>query len=236
MIKEALQYIVGLSEAKTQEINGQVYSDKDLSRISYNPKAAAISMSTLTSLVDYIKAGIDKMSDKMIIQVVDPLTVRLISMLDDERKREVLVEVTGQVPQITFNRYIDRESFNIALQSKFIHDDNVALLLKFVGTVQSESVAAYGDDGVSQKATIRKGIAGSQDALVPNPVVLRPYRTFMEVEQPASSFVFRIKEDRDIECAIFEADGGAWKNAAMQNIKDYLEYELSEYKQFTVIS
>lgn len=67
MIKEALQYIVGLSEAKTQEINGQVYSDKDLSRISYNPKAAAISMSTLTSLVDYIKAGIDKMSDKMII-------------------------------------------------------------------------------------------------------------------------------------------------------------------------
>ena len=172
----------------------------------------------------------------MIIQVVDPLTVRLISMLDDERKREVLVEVTGQVPQITFNRYIDRESFNIALQSKFIHDDNVALLLKFVGTVQSESVAAYGDDGVSQKATIKKGIAGSQDALVPNPVVLRPYRTFMEVEQPASSFVFRMKEDRDIECAIFEADGGAWKNAAMQNIKDYLEYELSEYKQFTVIS
>ena len=45
-----------------------------------------------------------------------------------------------------------------------------------------------------------------------------------------------MKEDRDIECAIFEADGGAWKNAAMQNIKDYLEYELSEYKQFTVIS
>ena len=51
MIKEALQYIVGLSEAKTQEINGQVYSDKNLIRISHNPKAEAISMSTLTSLV-----------------------------------------------------------------------------------------------------------------------------------------------------------------------------------------
>lgn len=30
--------------------------------------------------------------------------------------------------------------------------------------------------------------------------------------------------------------GGAWKNAAMNNIKNYLEFELAEFKQFTVIS
>jgi hypothetical protein len=29
------------------------------------------------------------------------------------------------------------------------------------------------------------------------------------------------------ECALFEADGGAWKLAAMRNIKEYLEKALA---------
>ena len=112
-----------------------------------------------------------------------------------------------------------------------------ALLLKFAGTVEQGSVAEYGDDGVTQKATVRQGIASKTDAVVPNPVKLRPYRTFTEVVQPASDFIFRMKEDRGITCALFEADGGAWKNAAMKNIKECLEFELEGYQdQFIVIS
>ena len=54
-----------------------------------------------------------------------------------------------------------------------------------------------------------------------------------------SYFIFRMKQDKceGITCAIFEADGGAWKVAAMKSIKDYLQFELEDYKeQFTVIS
>lgn len=115
-----------------------------------------------------------------------------------------------------------------------------ALLLKFAGTVENGTVAEYGDDGVSQKATIKTGIATKADAKVPNPVRLRPYRTFIEVEQPESAFVFRMRDNGDrggVECAIFEADGGAWKNAAMKSIKEYLQFELEDLKkQFIVIS
>ena len=39
-----------------------------------------------------------------------------------------------------------------------------------------------------------------------------------------------------IECAIFEADGGAWKNVAMKSIKEYLQFELVHLQQFIVIS
>lgn len=103
--------------------------------------------------------------------------------------------------------------------------------------MEQNSVAEYGDDGVTQKATIRQGIASKTDAVVPNPVTLRPYRTFIEVTQPVSSFIFRVKDLHGISCALFEADGGAWKNAAMENIKNYLEYELADVKeQFIVIS
>lgn len=50
--------------------------------------------------------------------------------------------------------------------------------------------------------------------------------------------MFRMRQDErnGVECAIFEADGGAWKNAAMKNIKEYLQFELADMPQFTVIS
>ena len=65
--------------------------------------------------------------------------------------------------------------------------------------------------------------------IVPNPVKLRPYRTFAEIEQPQSSYVFRIQDsDREPSFKLVEADGGLWKNATMKKIKDYLAYELAE--------
>lgn len=236
MIKEALEYIVGLRAPVTESYFGELYSDKPLHRISYNPQAAAIKMSTLTSLVDYIKANIDTMSEKMIVHVVSPTEISLYSQLDDEREREYLVSVIARVPDFRFNQFIDHEEFLINLQSKFIDTGDRALVLKFAGTVEDKSVAEYGDDGITQKATVKTGIASKQDAVVPNPVLLAPYRTFLEVEQPPSNFIFRMKSDRGVSCAIFEADGGAWKNEATMRIKDYLKSKLEEFSRFTIIS
>lgn len=236
-IKEALEYIVGLRKPEIMSIGGESYSDKELRRISFNPKAQPIEMTTLTSLVEYIKANIDLMNEKMIIHVQSPTKVALYSQLDDERKREYLVWVEAHTPEFQYGRYYDHESFLIALQSKFINNSDRELLLRFAGTVEDKSVTTYGDDGVTQKATIKTGVASKTDAIVPNPVVLCPYRTFTEVSQPKSAFVFRMSQDNGgVKCAIFEADGGAWKNAAMRNIKEYLQAELKDIPQFTVIS
>lgn len=236
MIKEALEYIVGLKTPIINEIGGNTYSDKPLNRISYVPYASAIEMKTLTSLVEYIKANIDSMSEKMIVHVISPTEVHLYSSLDADRKREYLVEVNAELPDFRFGSFIDHENFVIALQSKFVPNEDRDLVLKFAGTVEDGTVAEYGDDGVTQKATIKTGVASKADAVVPNPVNLIPYRTFLEVQQPASDFIFRMKSSCGVQCAIFEADGGAWKNEAMSRIKNYLALELSEYPQFTVIS
>lgn len=238
MTREALQYVVGLKSADVIEINGAKYVDRNVSRVDKELRAESIKMNTLTSLIDYLKANVDSMAKKMLVQVVSPTEVKLLSMLDSDRKRECLVEVEAMIPVFEYGRYMSNESFIIALQSKFISNDDRALLLKFAGTVKNESIAEYGDDGVTQKATVKVGIASMEDAIVPNPVKLRPFRTFIEVEQPDSAFVFRMRqsEGRGVECAIFEADGGAWKNVAMRNIKEYLESELAKLPQFTVIS
>lgn len=238
MTRDALQYVVGLKTAEVLDINGGKYVDKNVQRVDKEIRASAIQMNTLTSLVDYLKAGVDSMADKMLVQVVSPMKVIVLSMLDADRKREELVDVKAMIPNFEYGRYMGNERFIIALQSKFIANDDRALLLQFAGTVKDESIAQYGDDGVTQKATIKTGITSVGDAVVPNPVKLRPFRTFIEVEQPESAFVFRMRqtEGHGVECAIFEADGGAWKNAAMKSIKEYLQYELAELPQFTVIS
>lgn len=134
--------------------------------------------------------------------------------------------------------FVEGEDYNKCTSSIDDTATDRALLLKFAGTVESGTLAEYGDDGVTQKATVKTGIASKGDAIVPNPVKLKPYRTFLEVDQPVSEFIFRMKQDKydGVLCALFEADGGAWKMEATERIKKYLESELKEYSDFTVIS
>lgn len=239
MIKKALEYIVGLGEAKVQTIHGDTYSDKPLTHIEKHvPKADPITMRTLSSLVTYIKANVDTMADKMIVHVVSPTEVNLISQMDVNRDRETVVRVAASLPTFRFGSFLGHEEFLIGVQSKFIDEGDKDLILKFAGTVESGSVAEYGDDGITQKATIKTGIASKNEAIVPNPVKLTPFRTFVEVDQPSSQFIFRMKQEKydGISCALFEADGGAWVNEAMLNIKLHLMKELEGYSNFVVIS
>lgn len=237
MIKEALQYIVGLQQPKIIESGARRYTDANLRLMDEELRAEHIEMSTLSGLVDYIKAGVDDMAERMLVQVVSPTEVRLISQLDFDRKRECLVKVKAEIPEFSYGRFISTEAFLIGIRSKFIQNEGAEAILRFAGTVENGTVASYGDDGISQTATVKKGIASKETALVPNPVKLRPFRTFTEVTQPESEFVFRMRgSEGDVTCAIFEADGGAWKREAMKNIKQHLEVELAELQQFTVIS
>lgn len=238
MIKKALEYIVELKKPCIENINGKIFSDKPLEVVETEDYARCIELTTLSSLVEYIKAGVEGMKGTMIVHVVSPTKVMLFSVLDEHRRREYVAEVNANLPVIHTNRYVDTETFIIALQSKFVDNKDKALLMQFAGTVEDGTVQQYGDDGVTQKATIKTGISSKSEAIVPNPVHLKPFRTFTEVEQPESAFIFRMKSERGsgVTCAIFEADGGAWTREAMENIKAYLKEALDGLDGYLVIS
>ena len=165
----------------------------------------------------------------MILHVKSPTEVDLVSGLIDERGREVLMRAKAIVNEFSFDQYYDQERFLIDLQANFIDTEDLRCIKQVAGNIQQGTTANYDDDGVSQKTTISSGIANKTDVIVPNPVSLRPYRTFSEVEQPESNYVFRIKDsDRGPAFKLVEADGGLWKNATMRKIKEYLEFELSK--------
>ena len=231
-LKAAIEFITELKEGsmepKVLEINGNTYCNKNLTRYHYFPKADSLSVNTLTSIVDYIKGKPEELRETMILHVISPTEVRLYSGLVDERNREELMRADAIVNEFQFDRYYDQERFLIELQANFVETDDLITIMQVAGNIKSGTTANYSDDGVSQKTTIKTGVELA-DVIVPNPVKLRPYRTFAEIEQPESSYVFRIKDgDRGPAFKLVEADGGLWKNAVMKKIKEYLEFELSE--------
>lgn len=148
-----------------------------------------------------------------------------------------LAKVRARVPAIALNKFIDQESFIIQMQSMFQNTEDKAIVMQVAGNVEDKTVMNYGDDGITQKATVKTGLASVEDVFVPNPVKLQPFRTFHEVEQPEIDFVFHMKNGPSgVSCALFEADGGAWKFRAVHSIADYLKKELEGVGNIAVLS
>lgn len=236
MTKEAIQYLMeqGISpedrlinfddnerwlvfdnDGQAKEIHPRVFNAKE-----------SVDLNTLSGMVNYIKSNLERIESKLILHVKNEGIVKLMGTLEVDGSREELAYAKAIVPDFRFDTYYDVEEFNIALQSKFVENEDRNILLQVVGNVSEDNVKNVGDDGVSQAVTINQGVASKADVKVPNPVELAPYRTFLEVEQPTSQFVFRMKDGP--RAAIFEADGGAWRNQAIVNIREYFKVELSE--------
>ncbi|CAI3248123.1 hypothetical protein [Clostridium neonatale] len=234
--RDALEYLVNLGEKKEAiiELDQGTFSRVSLNRVT-EPVASKLTVSTLTGLVDYIKTNVDKLEGKLLIQVKSPEEVTLYSPLNADREREKYVSAEAILPNnVVYDRFLDTERFNIMLQSAFVDDEDKSKLLKYTALITDDTVKNFGDDGISQKVTVKTGVVSVSDAVVPNPVTLAPFRTFPEVEQPESKFIFRMKEGPS--AALFEADGGAWRNKAILNIKAYLEKELEHNHNVEIIA
>lgn len=222
--KDALQYVVELGNNELEEINGQTFSRHPLNLVK-EPVAEPITLRSLSGVIQYLKSCFDGI-DELLVHVVSPTEVVVLSTLTKNLNRSKAIKANALLPEFSFGRWYNTEEFIISLQAGFVpygHRDDI---LKIVGNIKEENVQSFGDDGVSQSVTAKTGVATVETVKVPNPVVLKPFRTFVEVDQPESEFVFRMRTGPS--AALYEADGGAWKLAAMHNIKTYLEEELTD--------
>ena len=231
MIKEALEYLVGLKRTETLTLGTKVYADRAM-EVIHETKAypKEIELSTLESLVAYIdenKDGIDL--NNAMLHITDYKTIALYTNLDEHMKRTHFTKCVAITPMFTFDRFMLSEEFNIGLQALFCKDAQRDKILKIIGNIKENNVSTSSDDGVTQGVIVNKGISLGEDEAIPNPVTLAPYRTFAEVKQPTSEFILRVREGREKpEIALFEADGGVWKLEAIQIIKRALEELLKE--------
>lgn len=231
--KSGLEYLVGLGlDAKNHEIvelNGVPFSYRanDLKPVTM-PMPDRLTMRTLSGLVDFVTANRDALNlSTMILHVESPTRVSLCGPLSHAtEQRPVYVVSEPLLPSLRLEDYMDAERFNLQLQFGFVDTQCRKDLLAFIGSIRQETSVETEDDGVTQRVTAKAGIARVAEIPAPNPVILRPYRTFPEVEQPECTFILRMKQGP--LCGLWDGDGGAWRNAAMQSIKAYLAAKLTD--------
>lgn len=234
--KDAIEYLINEGEMKDPIVNLSqgTFSKENLKRIKF-PTADTLKVSTLTAIVDYIKKNVDKLDDNLIIHIKSEKEVNLYGPLTVDSERNCYLQALAILPSnIYYKEYMDTETFNIMLQSSFADKGDKETLLKYTGLIRDEAVKTTGDDGISQQVTIKTGVASVAQAVVPNPATLAPYRTFQEIDQVESKFIFRMKDGP--RAAIFEADGGQWRNKTIIRIRTYLNEQLKDIDNVEILA
>ncbi|MDD5469165.1 MAG: hypothetical protein PHS96_15355, partial [Anaerolineales bacterium] len=178
----------------------------------------------LTGIVDFFATIDERDGFTGVIHVEDYNAAYLRGLiLPPFSQRETFVSAKAHENRHRFGDYMPVEEFIVYLLSQFVQDETTAKILKLVSNLTQGTEVQFSDDGVTQRVTAKAGVARFEAVDVPNPVTLRPFRTFPDIEQPTGLFVVRIKAEngRGPTCALIEADGGAWKNTAIWSIRDF---------------
>lgn len=235
-LKEALEYAVELREGQDviyEEEEKVFYDVSKAHLVELDPikRAETLTVNSLSGIIGYLKSNFRQLESKskLLLHVESPTKVVIYSLLDKDRKRESLIQANALLDVFPYGRFMNSEDFIINVQSLIQRDLDAEAILACASSIRIEGGGDLIDNGISQTVTVKEGAATLTKAEVPSPAELRPYRTFLEVEQPSSPFVFRI--DKIGNCALFEADGGIWKHTAMENIHEFLKNELSQFIQ-----
>lgn len=227
MIKEALEYLVGLKPVQTFVINGETYTDGSLSRVpkvKHSPDRYAVK--SLDAIANLIKTEIGKARVPLFIRIDSPTRVYVESSWDEDYDRDFLYAASCEEANFQPG-WRDHEKAIIELKSAFIPTEGQQYLLDLLSRLCVDDGVETTDNGVTQTVTTKQGVSLKQAENVRNIVGLKPFRTFREVNQPESMFLIRVDDKSRV--AILEADGEIWKIEAKLNIKAYFENELADY-------
>jgi hypothetical protein len=231
MLRSFVEKILELRQPVTLEVAGRPYSTVGLMSV-IPPSPDCLKVNTLTGLVDYLRENRDGLLvEQLIVHVVDPVTVVVRSpIMPPFQQRRAYLSAHYAPPAFPFGQFMPMEEFVINVLAKFAGSNSQTELLKVLGNITGEASKNLADDGVTQIITARTGVARVGEVAIKNPVMLSPFRTFSEVDQPLSPFIYRLKDSGggNFTGALFEADGGQWRLAAIDNVATYLRDSLPD--------
>lgn len=221
-IVKDIQQIVEDNKVQIIEVGDRRFSTKSLTEIKpVKNTASQLRFSDLSPIVEIVKREIDRFDCPLYINIETESCVKVVSSLDTEKDREIPYCAIAEGSRFNFGRGYDYENFVIALRSLFVQSGDTANLLQLLKKVASVESVEVEDDGITQQVVAKQGAQLAANVKVSPVCKLAPFRTFIEVEQPESEFLFRISDKTVF--ALYEADGGAWKIKAKANIRAFFE-------------
>lgn len=194
------------------------------------PLPGVLELSTLSALVGYVAANRDQLAqEQLVLHVQSPQVVELVGRLEGEQlQRRVYARATCfDLGDGFLDGFLSQMQFNVGLLTRFADvgpRDDRAALLQLSTRIKDEQSTEFADDGRTQNVTLKRGVHLVEQANLPNPQQLTPYRTFREVDQVTSPFVWRVQVAQGLPTlGLFCADGGAWQLDAVARVKEWLE-------------
>lgn len=236
MIKEAIERVLALAPPNiVKSADGLERTDKALTLIQA-PTPSSVSVLTLLGFSQLISESIEGFDPKaVLIHVENHLKVSLMSIKSDAFGRRMKfseANCADDVGKFQFGNFHQSEQFIINLQACFVPGvGDIDYVLRMASNLAAEAVTTGDDDGISQRVAMKAGVVLKSQEVVKPRVKLAPYRTFREVEQPSSEFIFRLRSGREGEvptCALFEADGGRWRLDAVQAVSVWLSRNITD--------
>ena len=227
MLRDFVNKLMELAAPTTVEVDGSVYSNQKLVHIQdKKPMPRCIDLTGLDSICKMVRNEAEHVGQQIFIQVKDYRNVSVFTSLDSDEDRLYLYKCAADTPAVTTDRFMDYEKAVIELRSLYIPNDGTDYLLQLLSSISNESKVTSTDNGVTQKIEAKSGIALNSMVTVKPRVTLQPFRTFIEVAQPASEFILRINDRGEI--GFYQADGGVWKLEATRNVAGYFEEQLQD--------
>jgi hypothetical protein len=229
--REFIEKIEDMTGPKVIETVQGTFSDKHLYRIE-NELADTIILSSLSGLAEMIKQEMNEYNLPLFVRATSAERVHVFGAIRDDMQRERPFTAEAKFIGFDFNEYISIENMIICLKSRFAPTEDRDYLVQLLGNITDQQSVQTKDDGITQSATVKSGIQLVGEQRIKPIVTLKPYRTFLEVEQSASDFLIRLKDGR---AALFEADGGAWEREAVKNVADKLRELLEDVPNVHII-
>ena len=222
---EGLQFLKEHFAPTIREVGDKTFSDQIFTEIKPAPALlhGHFEVTTLGALRDLINSNVEKITDATapLLHIVNHQEVQLLTGISDEhgRRRTFAKAKPSSYKGFTFDSWYTLEAFRVGIQAHFAPTPDREYLLGIASKVTDGEVVVSEDDGVSQQVEMKANLALKGSEKLRGRVTLAPFRTFPEVDQPSSEFIFRAqKTDKGPQLALFEADGGKWKVAAVENI------------------
>jgi hypothetical protein len=214
-------------ENPTVVIGKKEYWLKDQKEVSPEIHQKNLTVNSMQALADYIEYGCEGIAkDKLFIHVVSPERIELYQKVTDEKIRPCLMSVIidPEFESFRFGQYMESEDFTIGLQSLFEESNDLPKALIKASSICAQVAIKKDDKHGATNMSVSNEIKSGDDEIVFN---LRPYRTFREIKQPLSTFVFRIQA-KSLDCKLVAADGGSWRIKARDEIKKWLSEKIKE--------
>lgn len=177
-------------------------------------------MRTLQAVVDYLEAEPPPLGS--FVQIVGPGELRVLGNLKGEsQQRFCYLKAVAPRLQPSLGVPLSPANAVILLQTAFQETPRREELLRIIGALKDEESRTSHDDGVSQVVGVKAGVHNADELAVKNPFVLRPFRTFPEIDpQPDVPYVVRFERGPAVSLHEQFSD---WTTDAAESIRAWLK-------------